>query len=140
MSTRLQELLRQRALLAEHSAWLEQEIDAEKRRAPERVPSTAPLPPVIAATSAAAPAPAPVPPPLAAAAPRPAAPPPTTAQVASDAEAGSDAEAAAILEQYSRSPRSLQQEVRRGCFLYFFSALVLLALGLLAIHLLRPGK
>jgi hypothetical protein len=51
MSDRLQELLRQKALLDEHAAWLEREIAAERTRtsvaspAASPHPSTSPAPP-----------------------------------------------------------------------------------------------
>lgn len=100
MSDRLQELLRQKALLDEHAAWLEREIAAERARAGEVPPAAAPgLSP-------------------------PAAP----------ASAVTDAEADALLDQYRSNPQSLQQEVKRGCFLYFFGALALLGLTVLAVY------
>ena len=99
MSDRLQELLRQKALLAEQAAWLEREIAAEQARAGV-------TPPV-------------------AAAPAPASPPP--------ASAGAPTEA--LFEQYRPNPQSVQQEVKRGCYLYFLGALVLLGLAVFAIYL-----
>jgi hypothetical protein len=47
----------------------------------------------------------------------------------------SDAEADAMLEQYRANPQSLQHEVKRGCFLYFFGALALVGLAVLAVYL-----
>ena len=101
MSDRLQELLRQKALLDEHAAWLEREIAAERARTGE------------------------VPPPAARDLSPPAAPP---------LSAMTDAEADALLDQYRSNPQSLRQEVKRGCFLYFFGALALLGLTVLAVY------
>lgn len=100
MSDRLQELLRQKALLDEHAAWLEREIAAERTRTGE------------------------VPP--------PAAPPLSTPAARPSAMTG--AEVDALLDQYRSHPQSLQQEVKRGCFLYFFGALALLGLTVLAVY------
>jgi hypothetical protein len=103
MSDRLQELLRQKALLAEQAAWLEREIAAEQAR-----PGVTPP---------------------AAAAAAPASPPPASAVATSEA----------LFEQYRPNPQAVQQEVKRGCYLYFLGALVLLGLGVLAIYLVyRP--
>jgi hypothetical protein len=46
-----------------------------------------------------------------------------------------DADADAILEQYRSASPSIRPEVTRGCLLYFFGALLLVALSLLAIYL-----
>lgn len=104
MSDRLQELLRQKALLAEQAAWLEREIAAEQAR--------------IGVT------------PSAAAAATPASPPPASV----------DSSAAALLDQYRPNPQLVQQDVKRGCYLYFLGALALLGLGVLAIYLAYRGK
>ncbi|MDD2764239.1 MAG: hypothetical protein PHE83_09735 [Opitutaceae bacterium] len=61
------------------------------------------------------------------AAPPPAIPPPP-------ASPSIEADAEAMLDQYRTSPQSIQQEVRRGCFLYFLGALALVGLSMLAIH------
>jgi hypothetical protein len=109
MADRLQELLRQKALLNEQTAWLDREITAEQERI-----GTVPVP---AEKSPAEPLPD----------------PPTS-------PSSVDANANAILEQYRASPRLLQQEVRRGCFLYFFGALALLVLSMALIYLTHHGK
>ena len=98
MSDRLQELLRQKALLAEQTAWLEREIAAEQARAGVTLP-----------TPAAAPA----------------LPPPASTVATTEA----------LFEQYRPNPQSVQQDVKRGCYLYFLGALVLLGLGVFAIYL-----
>ena len=99
MSDRLQELLRQKALLAEQAAWLEREIAAEQARAGVTPP--------------------------AAVAVVPASPPPASTVATTEA----------LFEQYRPNPQSVQQEVKRGCYLYFLGALVVLGLGVLAIYL-----
>ena len=78
----------------------------------------------IARESGAVPSPAPAP-----------AATPMTPPAAGPAHAVTDAEA--LLAQYRSKPESLQGEVKRGCFLYFFGALGLVALGLLAFYLLH---
>jgi hypothetical protein len=109
MADRLQELLHQKALLNEQTAWLDREITTEQARI-GTVPVPAQTPPAESL-------------------PDPAIYP-----------SGVDANANAILEQYRASPRSLQQEVRRGCFLYFLGALALLGLGMTLIYLAYHGK
>ena len=122
MSDRLQELLRQKALLTEHATWLEGEISAERLR-------TATQPAPAAAPKLATPLPEPQPQPLA----QPISEPAPSSPVP-------DENVNAIFEQYRSSPRSLQHEVRFGCFLYFFGALVLLGLGVGLIYLTHRGK
>ncbi len=97
MSDRLQELLRQKALLDEHAAWLERQIAAERARTGEVPPAA-----------------------------------PNLSTPAAPQSAMTDAEA--LLGQYRSNPQSLQQEVKRGCFLYFFGALALLGLTVLAVY------
>lgn len=136
MSDRLQELLRQRALVEEHLAWLDRQIAeaTPDRAAPPPPPPVAPrytLKP--AASSAPAPqgylasqaasiarhAAAPVAPP----APRDENPAVATA-------------ADAILEEYRVSPDSLKTDVRKGCFLYFFVALAVVGLVVVGLYFL----
>ena len=129
MADRLQELLHQKALLNEHAAWLDSEIMAEQQRTgaptvPEQTPAIdtppAETPPAETPSVDTPPAePLPNPP-----APR----------------STGNTNANAILEHYRSNPRSLQQEVKRGCFLYFFGSLVLLGLGIAMIYLIYHGK
>lgn len=42
-----------------------------------------------------------------------------------------------IIAEYQKEARPVHSEVRRGCFLYFFSALGLMALFVLAFYFLR---
>ncbi len=112
VSDRLKDLQRQHALAREQLAWLEREIARESGQSP---PLAAPLP------LTPGPQPRVVPP-----------EPPTASQAAADAEA--------ILAQYRPAPEAVQKNVKLGCFLYFFGALGLLLLGVLAVYLLRAPK
>jgi hypothetical protein len=67
--------------------------------------------------------------------PAPAAAAPTTA-----GPAHSEAEVEAMMAQYRSDPEALQTNVKRGCFLYFFVALGLLLLALLAFYFLRKPR
>jgi hypothetical protein len=121
MSERLNELLRQRALLDEHLAWLEAEIAAEKRKgpvtqeaAPVFPPSSSPLiRPVVVPASV-----------------RVAAPPPVIASPAAEVER----EAESILEQYRTEQAGVGTSVKRGCFAYFFLAMVILVGSLVGFY------
>jgi len=116
MSDRLNDLRRQRALVAEHLAWLDREI-AET----SGLSTVAPL---------AAPSPTPPAPP---AHPEPATRVEALVTAAElSPEAAADAEA--ILEQYRVQPDSLQTDVKKGCFLYFFAALAFVALAVVGLY------
>jgi hypothetical protein len=45
-------------------------------------------------------------------------------------------EADELLKRYQPTGSNIHGEVKRGCFIYFFSALVLLALGIAAFYLI----
>lgn len=122
MSDRLDALLRQRALLQEHLAWLDSEI-AAARPGLAAAPVAAPAPVVSLPLRPAPLAPAPV---LAPAAPE-------SAPVAPSVLA---AQADEILESYRTPPTSLKSDVRKGCLLYFVAALALVALGVTALYFL----
>lgn len=143
MSDRLSELLRQRALLQEHLAWLDREIDAAARSSstpsssalprspPPDVPAF-PLTPALPTVSVAA-----IPPPPSS--------PALTARLAgtspvSPAENVVVPGAEAILDQYRVEPRSVQQDVRKGCFLYFAAAFVLLGLGVTVLYFMISSR
>jgi hypothetical protein len=121
VSDRLNELQRQRALVQEHLAWLDREIAAEAggahpAAAPQRL-----------ASQAGAPAP-----------PRPTVlqqPSPTPTNLAQ-----SEAVADEILSKYHVEPQSLQTKVKRGCFMYFFLALLLVGLCALGLFLYSSRK
>lgn len=109
MSNRLPELLRQRALLQEHLAWLDREIAAEQgSAAPAPVPS--PLPFSTAGTSLRDVRPSTPTTNLTSAAT-----PPPLPQLPADVEK--------IVAQYRRDPGSLTQDTRRGCLIIFWIGL-----------------
>lgn len=119
MSDRLQELLRQRALVEEHLAWLDGEIAAAGGESADK--SEAPLWPAASPAKPASPNPAvsaltATPP--AVALPSTPALPPEVAKVADQ-----------IIEEYRVEPKALHTDVRKGCLLYFFAALGLVILG-----------
>jgi hypothetical protein len=118
-SERLQQLRRQRELAAEQLAWLYREIAAVSG-APASAPAEPPLVrPVMTPT-------------VPAAAPVPAAPE-LTPKAAADAEA--------ILAQYRVEPDSMKSDVKKGCFLYFFAALAVVALVVVVLYVIfRHGK
>ena len=133
MAERLQELLHQKALLNEQAAWLDREIVVERERlgtplTPVGPPADAPL-----ERPAETPAEALLDTPSDAPVAKPELEPPSSPSEV-------DVNANAILEQYRSTPRSLQQEVRFGCFLYFFAALVLLSICLGLMYLTHHGK
>lgn len=119
MTDRLQELLRQKALLAEHAAWLEREIAAE-----QAVASIIAAHPASAASPSVRPDAAPG---DAFPAARPALAP--TAPGAAISEGNADA----ILQQYRDSTKSIHNQVLRGCLVYLALALLLLCGGVAAI-------
>jgi hypothetical protein len=110
VSDRLKELLRQRALVQEHLASLDREIAAVQGR--------------VAAQGEALPTKAT---PL---------PSRDTSSSFGDAHAAEQA-AEEIMAQYKQEGQTLQSSVKRGCFLYFFAALALLGLGVLAFYLFK---
>lgn len=138
MSDRLSELLRQRALLQEHLAWLDREIDGAARTSsnaalPRPIPTDVvsfPPTPELPHVSVAAIPPAPSVPALTA----------RLAVPASPAENVVVSGAEAILDRYRVEPRSVQQDVRKGCLLYFAAAFVLLGLGVTALYFLISSR
>ncbi len=125
MSDRLQELLRQRALVQQHLAWLDGEIAEANGHDPvDPSPAPRPLRPGLR--------PAPPPPSYvasqAAALARHAATAPAPSATRPDENPHVAAAADAILSEYRVEPASLKTDVRKGCFLYFFGALALVAL------------
>lgn len=133
MSDRLQDLLRQRALIQEQLAWLDREIaaasaaDATTTPAPAPQPARAPLPqPGYLASQAAA-----------IAAHQAAARDPATDRGENPAVA---AAADAILEKYRVQPDSLKTDVRQGCFLYFFGALAAVAVIVVGLYYVLSGR
>lgn len=117
MSARLQELLRQKALLAEHAAWLDREIAVEQALAGGPAGPALPAPLPLTAT---------MPAPAAAAGPIPA--------------GAAEAEADAILAQYRDSAKSARQRVKWGCILYVVAGAALVILGFVVIYLLSRRR
>lgn len=115
MSDRLRELHRQRALLQDHLAWLEREIkEADGTSQPNAAatqPHTAtaqsPSPPSASTMGLSVITPGPT----------------ATGSVAD-----------AILDKYRVKPTSVQQDVRKGCFLYFTLGFILFVLGVLGLY------
>jgi hypothetical protein len=146
MPDRLAELRRLRALLAEHAAWLDREIAAaEGARADPTLPAPAFSPPSPTAPSSS-PQPASVSTATAdtvvtkativasamtaatAAAPATA---PRVSLVSSAATAPSvgSANVDSILEEYRVPPDALRSDVKKGCFLYFALAMIIVIAG-----------
>ena len=128
MSDRLRELLRQRALLQEHLAWLEQEIAAAAEKKPEDAatpaandprpitPSTPPAKPLSSSAGVAI----------------------VAKVISATGTTGANRElvpgADAIIDEFRVPPQTLESDVRRGCFLYFIAAFVLFTLGVAALY------
>ena len=117
MPDRHSELLRQRALVLEHLAWLDREIASVSSG--NTVPpdaATAPAP-ITAATPADVPT----------GAATPAMSPNVSSGTAKPAE-DIPPDTEVILEQYRVEPAAVKQDVRKGCLLYFVGAFVLLGI------------
>lgn len=106
MSDRLQQLLRQRALLQEQLAWIDSEIAAENRTNP-------PAPKVDAL------------------------PIPTPAIASAE---NSRALADDLIARYKPDTVSVKEDVKKGCFLYFFLAFAVVGLGLIALYFYSTRK
>ena len=114
--------------MQEHLAWLDREIATAAGQ-------DAPLPSKPAPTGAAQPLPVTVP--RVVTAPAPVAMP-APIPLATDA---TPAVADEIIEQYRVAPDAMKTDVRKGCFLYFFAALALFALGVAVLYFaFRHGK
>lgn len=114
MSDRLNELLRQRALLQEHVAWIEKEIAALKVTAPQeesRTAATQLAAPAVAAQGSAAAPNSPI----------------AEIKVIPSAPVISPADAEALIQRYGYDPKSTTADVKRGCWVAFGVAFVLLA-------------
>ena len=123
MPDRLAELVRQRALVLEHLDWLEREIATAKSVAAPSAMASASSPP--ATTSPAS---------ESATSATTAAPGNTegaesrSASLTTSLVAGMPPEAEIILDQYRATSATVKQDVRKGCFLYFAAAFVVLGL------------
>jgi hypothetical protein len=128
MSDRLAELLHQRALLQEHLAWLEGEIaaasDASVRPSTRPISVPAPPPSEAAISRPADRSVHPIAIPSSGARVAASLPSPVVVDLAEKAVPAADE----ILEQYRQSSGNVQQDVRKGCFLYFAAAFVVLGL------------
>lgn len=122
MPDRLAELVRQRALVEEHLAWLNRQIAEVAPRS--TAPVTIPVKPAMAETT------------VVDASPRPLTPvtPPPAAEPMEYAPAAADAEA--IMAKYQIPSSALKDDVRKGCFLYFAAAFVVLGLGVTLLYLM----
>lgn len=128
MGDRLAELRRQRALISEHLAWLDREIERLNRPSPPSslaAPATTNDLPVVPRDDGSRPLTGP-----GAAPPRSAAPFPSPAETNERA----DAAAARLLEEYRSTDATLKHDVRKGCLFYFIGAFVLLALGITVLY------
>jgi hypothetical protein len=114
MSDRLAELRRQRTLVQQHLDWLDREISAAQAHTAAANPSTS-----IAASAE----------PVSAA---------VTAPLSKPAEqaTGADEVSDQILQEYRVPSESLQQDVRKGCLLYFTAGFMLFLLGIVALYFL----
>jgi hypothetical protein len=107
---RLTELRRQRALLQQHTDWLDREISrASLNATPESPPAVAPPTPDPSVTLRAA-------------------------------EPLITADPDAILSQYRSDEGRLKTDVRKGCLLYCLGAFALLGLSLLIVYHLLTGS
>lgn len=105
MSDRLSHLQRQQALLREHLAWIESEIAAESGKS-----APSPLAPILPSSQ-----------------PRASAPPSLPVSSTGSITAAPPAEVDALIEQYATTERQNPADIRRGCFLVFTAAFLLLA-------------
>lgn len=121
MSDRLAELRRQRALIAEHLAWLDRQIAEASGAGGAKPPTSLPGP-----HSAPSPVPGPQGVAVVAAALK------ATAQTAGRPSESPEVVAAAdaILEEYRQPEAALKTDIRKGCILYFVAALGVLAAGI----------
>jgi hypothetical protein len=128
MTDRIAELARQRQLVQQHLAWLDRQLaDAAQQSVGQPIESSATRDNVPAAT--------PIVPDLRANAATTALPPSTSGAVPPrDA-----AEADEIMDQFRVTPAAVKSDVRKGCFIYFVAAFLLLGLGITAVYFIfRP--
>ena len=124
MSDRLTELARQRALVSEHLAWLDREIAALR--------AVSPPPP---------PAPVSLPSPAGAAPIIPAATTSLGTNVAPVSKTSNPfSNPDTILEQYRVNPSTVKQDVRKGCFLYFIGAFVVVGIVVAILYFLIRSR
>lgn len=131
MSDRLAELVRQRALVQEHLAWLNREIAAAAEAAK---PAPVPDGPTTAGSPASE---ATTPSPSIPTATRPAGAAPVL-PVAPPAAAAVDPDE--IIARYQVAPTAMKQDLRKGCLLYFAGAFILLGLIITILYLTLTPK
>lgn len=112
MPDRHSELLRQRALVSEHLAWLDREIAGASGSSASAPGVVAPHVPAAANAAATGNAVAPS----------------TTATATEKSADEKPAETDVLLEQYRVAPAALKDDVRKGCLLYFVGAFVVLGI------------
>ena len=104
MPDRLQELLRQRALIQEHLAWIEREIDSARGGVPPLPRNSSPEIPAKLSSAI-----------------------PSQANLAAPADSNLDVEN--IISRFRKDPGALKTDTRRGCLVFFGIAMALLCLG-----------
>ena len=134
---RLNDLRRQRELVAEQLAWIDREI-AAAGGLPTTTPATAvPPPPALRLVTPAAAVP--IPPSAPVRVPIVPLTPPAALNVEIPAHVAAQADA--MLDEYRVAPDAMKSDVKKGCFLYFFAAFALFALGVVALYFIfRAGK
>lgn len=146
MSERLEDLRRERALIAQHLAWLDREIEGAEREEQgltrTGTPShPAPAPGLRQASPSPTTPPAPEVPgvsPFLGSGPTgamagPAARAPMISPTIAGHPSGPTPAPEALLDEYRVAPDNLRSDVRKGCFLYFALAFVLLGLGVMVL-------
>jgi len=124
MSDRLAELVRQRALVQEHLAWLNREIAAAAEAAKTAAAASG-------GTTDGSPSPeSSLSPASSSAALRPVVAPSSPASEPAEAE-----DPDAIIARYQVAPGTVKQDVRKGCLLYFVGAFVLLGLVVAVLYM-----
>lgn len=121
VSDRLNELLRQRALLQEHLAWLEREISAASEFKEPRTPAGSSTNAAAQGQAAAAPAPS-VPSPIAA----------VTVIPSTSSRAPVDADA--LLQRYGQDARTSPADLKKGCWMAFSLVLAAVVAAALAVY------
>jgi hypothetical protein len=116
MPDRISELVRQRALVSEHLAWLDREI--AKAGAIVEPAASARATPATSGVSAASSEQLPEKPTLGVA----------SSSAATTPPAGIPSETELLLDQYRVTPAAVKEDVRKGCLLYFIGAFVILGI------------
>jgi hypothetical protein len=123
MSDRLNELLRQRTIIQEHLTWLDRQIIAESD-------GISPLAPTPSALNDLEKGGVPFMPP----------PPPTLTSTPTVEATKTEQAAEAILADYKKDPLRQQSDIKRGCLLYFISALAFVSLVTILFYFLYSRR